>query len=84
MIGSALCSTGTDVCRLCSGRKGSMTENVAAVTVRVAHRLAGGNPPSRTCSTCFLGLFPLVQFSSGQDFPPRFMKLCNADGSTVC
>lgn len=61
-----------------------MAENMAAVTMRVAHRLAGGGPPSWRNSTFFLDLFPLVQLSSGQDFPPRFTKLCDTDGSTVC
>lgn len=83
-MGSVLCFVSTDVYGLCSERKGSLAENVAAVTVRVAHRLAGGGPPSGRGSTCFLGLFPLVQFSSGQDYPPRFTKLCHTDGSTVC
>lgn len=84
MMGSVLCFLRTDVYGLCSERKGSVAENVAAVTMRVAHRLAGGGPPSGRGSTCFLGLFPLMQFGSGQDFPPRSMKLCNSDGRTVC
>lgn len=61
-----------------------MAENMAAVTMRVAYRLAGGGPPSWRNSVCFLDRFPLVQLSSGQDFPPTFTKLCNTDGSTVC
>lgn len=61
-----------------------MAENMAAVTMRVAHRLAGGGPPSWRKSTCFLDLFPLVQLSSDKNFPPGFTKFCDTDGSTVC
>lgn len=65
-------------------RRGSIAGNMAAVTMRVAPRLAGGGPPSWRSSTCFLDRFPLVQLSSGQGFPHGFAKLCTTDGCMVC